>query len=89
MFKSFGKIEDKFRKKNCVNIAEALSENNENFRSKLENFGKFLKQFENFYTKFKENLHNKLKFLNKICRIIQYIFYLGNVSYFPLTTGNL
>ena len=27
-----------------------------------------------FYTKFKENLSNKLKFLNKICRITQSIF---------------
>ena len=35
-----------------------------------------------FYTKFKENLINKLKFLNKISRIIQYTFYLGTVSYF-------
>ena len=32
--------------------------------------------------KFKENLNNKLKFLNKICRIIQSICYLGTGSYF-------
>ena len=87
MFKNFEKIEDKFRK-NCVNMAEAwaiLEKTNKIFRSKIDNFGASLENlqsnFEKFYTKFKENLSNKLKFLNKICRIIQYIFYLGTVSY--------
>ena len=45
--KIFEKIEDKFRK-NCVNMAEALSnlrKTNKNFRSKLENFGEPIKQF--------------------------------------------
>ena len=45
--KIFEKIEDKFRK-NCVNMAEALSnleKTNKNFRSKLENFGELIKHF--------------------------------------------